>query len=402
MRSVFLTAAVLLSVPGLHAEVYKQQVTISNEWNIDKTDEPFVISLKDIPAPFPIRSAILFDGSTEIPCQLDDLDRDGQADELVFVADLPALSSRVLHLTFSSQEEKRIYPSRVFAEMLLRADKGEHQIIHSLSIPGHSSVYNLLHHHGPAFESELVAYRIYFDKKQTVDIYGKFNKGLEIEESQFYPTNEQLARGFGDDVLRVSGSCGLGTLKGWNGEKALHIEPVESRTESVLATGPVRTVVDVDVNGWQYQESLLSMKIRYILYAGHRDCQVQVQFDRPLGKEVFSSGVMNIQGSTSFSDQKGLIACWGTDWPVNDTLTYAKETVGLAVCIPPQIVKEEVHDKVNYLYTLAAEGRSSFTYYITFTSRKETFGYADEKEWFAYVQQWKNELQQPARLLIKK
>lgn len=57
-----------------------------------------------------------------------------------------------------------------------------------------------MHHHGPAFESELVAYRLYFDKKQTVDIYGKFNKGFEIKESQFYPTDEQLARGFGDDV----------------------------------------------------------------------------------------------------------------------------------------------------------------------------------------------------------
>ena len=33
-----------------------------------------------------------------------------------------------------------------------------------------------------AFESELVAYRIYFNEKQTTDLYGKFNKGLEIEE----------------------------------------------------------------------------------------------------------------------------------------------------------------------------------------------------------------------------
>ena len=65
---------------------------------------------------------------------------------------------------------------------------GKHVPISSLTIPGTSNVYNQLHHHGPAFESDPVAYRIYFDKKKTVDIYGKFNKGFEIRESQFYPT----------------------------------------------------------------------------------------------------------------------------------------------------------------------------------------------------------------------
>ena len=65
----------------------------------------------------------------------------------------------------------------------------------------------------------MVGYRLYFNEKQTPDIYGKFNKGLEIKESQFYPTDEQLAKGFGDDVLRVFDSCGPGALKGWDGQK---------------------------------------------------------------------------------------------------------------------------------------------------------------------------------------
>ena len=33
--------------------------------------------------------------------------------------------------------------------------------------------YHQLHHHGVAIESDLMAYRIYFDKKQTIDIYAK-------------------------------------------------------------------------------------------------------------------------------------------------------------------------------------------------------------------------------------
>jgi len=392
----------LIPVLILQAQVYKQEVIVSNPGTWDKKDAPVVIALRDIEIPFRIKSALVFEKDREIPVQLDDLDKDGIYDELVFVTDMPALSTRTFHIHFSTDTMIKKYPPRVFAEMLMRGDKGKHQPITSLTVPGNSDVYNLLHHHGPAFESELTAYRIYFDRKQTVDIYGKFHQQLEIEESQFYPTDEQLERGFGDDVLRVGGSAGLGTLKGWNGEKAVHIDPVGTRTESILASGPLRTVVDVTATNWAYQGSLLNMKIRYILYAGHRDCEVQVYFDYPLKSEMFAIGIQNIKGSTSFSDQKGVVACWGTDWPVNDTVKYAKETVGLALALPEKIVREQKQDNINYLYTVQAEGSSSFTYYITFTSMKETFGYKTSEEWFAFVRQWRRDLLHPVTVQLKR
>lgn len=400
-RHVLFIALSFLPVGFLYAEEYTANITVSNPGVSGRADAPVVISLNDIRVPFDAKSAIVWQDTQEIPSQLDDLNKDGVYDELVFVADLKASSSQSFRLVFSSESTDKVYPSRVYAEMLLKGDNGKHQHITSLTTPGNSDVYNLLHHHGPAFESELTAYRIYFDRKQTVDIYGKFNKGLEIEASQFYPTDEQLAKGFGDDVLRVSGSAGLGTLKGWDGGKAIHIDPVETRTESILATGPVRTVVDVFVKDWPYQGVLLNMQIRYILYAGHRDCEVQVSFDKPLGKEMFAIGIQNIKGSVSYNDNKGLLACWGNDWPVNDTIKYAKETVGLALSLPENIVVEQKNDKQNYLYTIQAEGQASFTYYISFTSMKETFGYKDSDAWFEHVRHWKKELQNKPKISLQ-
>ena len=43
--------------------------------------------------------------------------------------------------------------------------------------------------------------RIYMDKRQTIDLYGKFHKGLELEQTQFYTSKEQKAQGYGADVL---------------------------------------------------------------------------------------------------------------------------------------------------------------------------------------------------------
>lgn len=375
-------------------------VEVSNTWNKAKTDEPVVIRLSEINPEFRVRSAVVMNGNEEVPSQLDDLNGDRRPDELAFLIDLPAGGKKRVTVTLSAVKSDRTYPARVYAEMLVSDKKGKHVPVQSVTIPGTSNIYNQMHHHGLAFESELVAYRLYFDRKQTVDIYGKFNKGFEIEESQFYPTDEQLARGFGDDVLMVGGSCGVGALKGWNGQKATHITPIATLTERIIAYGPVRTISEIEVTDWQYQGSELNMTNRYTLYGGHRDVQVETFFEEPLKDEVFCTGVTDVKGSVSYSDHQGLIGCWGTDWPVNDTVKYAKETVGLATYIPRQYVKEEVKDKVNYLYTIGAKGASCLTHHITFTSMKETFGYKTPEAWFAHIREWREGLEHPAEVKV--
>ncbi len=393
-----------ISIPGILKAQAKEKtynVEVSNTWGKSKSNEPVVIKISELQSPFQIRSAVVMDGNKEIPSQLDDLNGDRKYDELAFVIDMPANSRKTLSVSFSSAKSNKVYPARVYAEMLISDKKGKHVPVTSVTIPGTSNIYNQMHHHGPAFESELVAYRLYFDKKQTVDIYGKFNKGFEIKESQFYPTDAQLAKGFGDDVLMVGNSCGVGALKGWDGKQATHIEPVATQTERIIAYGPIRTICEIEANEWNYQNSDLNMINRYTLYAGHRDVLAETLFEEPLKDEIFCTGVQDIKGSVSYSDHKGLIGCWGRDWPVNDTVKYAKETVGLATYIPQKYVKSEVKDKVNYLYTVGAKGSSYFKHYLTFTSMKETFGYKTPEAWFAYIREWKEGLEHPVTVKVK-
>lgn len=401
MKTTCLTIFLLLCTAfALQAQTTRKTISveISNTWTKDRADAPVVLKIADLQPGFRVRSAVVMDGHQEIPSQLDDLDGDLKADELAFVIDMPAKSKKTLTLTLSADKTDKTYPARVFAQMLVREPKKQkHAPAQSVTVPGTTNFYNMLQHHGPAFESELVAYRIYFNQKQTVDPYGKFNKGLEIRESQFYPTDEQLARGFGDDVLMVGNSCGIGTLKGWDGAKATHIEPVAFRTERILAYGPIRTVTDVEVKGWEYQGKELTMTNRYILYAGHRDVLVETFFSEPLENETFCTGVQNVMGNEtlSHSDHKGLVGSWGRHWPVNDTVKHAKETIGIATYIPQKYVRKEVKDKDNFLYTISAPGSDRFHHYTMFTSCKETFGYPTPEAWFAYMQKWKEELQHP-------
>jgi len=107
-----------------------------------------------------------------------------------------------------------------------------------------------MNHHGVAFENELLCMRVYFDHRQTVDLYGKISKRLELKDTQFYPDAEQKANGYGDDVLWVGTSYGLGALRGWNGTKQTMLNDVDRRSQRVIASGPLRTIVEIEDRGW--------------------------------------------------------------------------------------------------------------------------------------------------------
>lgn len=394
--------ALLTGCIGSFAQKAEKTLTVevSNEWNKNKPDEPIIIDLHSLKTDFNVKSAIVWEDDKEIPSQLDDLNGDARADELAFLTDMPAKSSKHFRIVLSSEKSDKTYPARTYAQMMVSGHNKKFAYITGFSAAGTENVYSFVHHHGPAFESELVGYRVYFNEKQTVDPYSKVNKRLELKETRFYPTKEQRAHGYGDDALRVYNSGGVGALKGWNGQEATHIKPVVNRMERVLASGPVRAIVQVEVLGWEYQGNDLNMTNRYTIYGGHRDIRIDVLFDRPLKDEIFAAGVQILKDGSHISDHKGLLGSWGTDWPVNDTVGYVKETTGMGTFIPEYRVKE-VKDNSNYLYTLQAPGKQNFHYYTTFTSKKESFGFKDMKEWFDYLPEWRKELEHPCRVTIK-
>ena len=337
-------------------------VTVSNPAKQPRADQPVIVDLAKYGN---VSSALVTCGGQEVPSQLDDLDQDETFDELCFLADLTSKEKKTYNVTLYREGEPRQYPARVYAEMVMRNDKVKEKnrhnnYIESITARGDcANSYNLQHHHGVDFESELNGIRIYFDNRQTLDLYGKFRKGLELKETQFYTTADQKKQGYGDDILWVGNTFGLGAFRGWDGHEPTMISPVRSRTQRIISYGPLRTIVEVIDRGWQApapdgrQAAALNMTLRYTQYAGHRDTDVDVFFNRDVDGYRFSTGIINVKDSEEFTDKKGLRACWGTDYPSTDTVKWSRETVGLAICIPQRnIVSEEPANKDNYAYVV--------------------------------------------------
>ena len=400
----------VIALAALHATVFANRtlmVGVSNPSHFARTDVPVIIPLTNYGD---VRSALVTVNGQEIPCQLDDLNQDEIFDELCFLADLGKKEKKTYTITLKNEGEPRPYPARVYAEMVLSNTKDKnlkkHQqnnYIESLTARGDAAyTYNIQHHHGVDFESELNGIRIYFDARQTLDLYGKFKKQLELKETQFYTPDELKDQGYGDDVLWVGQTFGLGAFRGWDGQQPTLVEPVRSRTQRVISYGPLRAIVEVVDRGWKVdaQREPVNMTLRYTQYAGHRDTDVDVFFNKDVTDYRFSTGIINVKGSEEFSDKKGLRACWGTDYPAADTIKWKRETVGLAVYVPQKnIVSEEPANKDNYAYVLKVNGKH-MAYKVTYTSDNESFGYHSAKEWFKFLKEWKKEVEQPVSITV--
>ncbi|MBR1400535.1 MAG: DUF4861 domain-containing protein [Prevotella sp.] len=377
------------------------QITVSNPLKTAREAAPVVIPVDKYG--FCVKSALVTCEGKEVPCQLDDMNGDGEYDELCFITDLAKKEKKAFSIELLPEGEPRAYKPQVYVEMMLSNKKVKESnkqdlYISQLTVENGTNAYWMIHHHGAAFESEKVAYRIYFDHRQTVDIYGKYHQGLELKQTQFYPDQQQKDAGFGDDVLWVGSTFGVGTLRGWNGTQPTMLEDVDHRTQKIIARGPLRTVVEVVDDGWKHNNApRIKMTTRYTLFAGHRDCQVDITFNKPVTGHQFATGIINVKNSTEFSDKKGLRGCWGTDWPVSekDSAGHKRETVGLGICIPAKhIVSEMPADKDNYGFVVSTPD-TSLHYDITFCSDNEDFGFHTSAEWYAHLTAWKKELENP-------
>ena len=418
------------------------EVDVTNPNATDYKDAPVCIKL---PADLQKwRSATVTVDGTEIPSQLDDLNGDGKWDELSLVVDLKPSETRTLQVTFGKKPlPADRYESRVFTDMRLRVVKKgrtidlrkENYQVDTLS-EVEDTHYSDVYPHGLCFENELMGYRVYFNASHGTDLYGKRVPQLELDRSMWYTPeirDSAALYNYGEDYIIVGQTATLGTLRGWDDSKddpnylntpsgakvvdpcMVKIEPFDWRQAHIVAKGPVRTVVDMNVEGWLYKGQKLNLKARYILYAGNREHQVVNQLCRvadngeqltaDLDKVEFVTGVMKVgslnHDSVDVAIQKyiynghGFAASYGKDWPDgNHKLFPYMSKAALAISIPETNVTRTIDRREQILYGVKLNADGSIIYRCVCAAPDlETFApYADGRwnweRWFEWSQQW--------------
>jgi len=376
---------------GLSAMAQQKTFTVyvNNGSDRDRTDVPVVLDVSKVR--FEVKSATVKLNGREVPCQLDDMDGDFKADELVFLADVKAKRENRYKVNISGKGQQKEYTARVYANMGLNDKYGKYPTLQGIEAPGDSYIFKDVFPHGAEFESELTAYRVYVDNRQNIDLYGKRQRRLELEKTHFYSVQADLDAGYGNDVLWAGGSMGCGTLREYKNGSPVLIDNVKLRGQRIVAYGPLRTVVEMKDMGWNGN----NVKTRYLLYAGHREVEVQVRSDAPLRRWQLCTGVQKVGGEpVGWARADGLAASWGTDYPdYGKKQLYAPEAVGLGVYVPDRYFDGASEDSLQYICKLKLDRRHFLKYYVAFCADMEQEGGLHTADaWFAWLEKWREDM----------
>lgn len=418
-QRLLISLVVLLSTTVLFAKVTTPSqavvgdsfftIQVTNPSDVNRRDVPVVVDLhktlkKKVNA---VRSVVVTaPEAAEIASQLDDLDGDLIPDELAFVADIPARSTRVFRVSCSAVSPQRTFPPRTAAFMKVWDRKYRYPYINAIEYQGRNeplATYDAIYGHGAQWESELVGFRVYMDHRQSIDIYGKPTPQLVLDKTNFYSTREDIAAGLGCDILFAGASVGAGSFRGYVDGKPTYVDSVEARGQRVIASGPVRAIVEVTDKNWFYNGKHLQMRQRYTIYAGHRDVEVDIRLaGADIDSETFCTGVQKIEmdneGYMEFTT--GLVGSWGRNIP-DKAAEDLVEGVGLGVNVDLRYLTQKKEDDLNYL-TILHPVDGHIRYHLAICALMEKDGFKDAKSWFNWLQQWQAELNQPCTVKIKR
>jgi unsaturated rhamnogalacturonyl hydrolase len=217
-----------------------------------------------------------------------DTDADGNNDALFVLTDLVSAEQKQIQLVANQQAT---LVKRSAAEISIKeggawdGDKyhGGHfkqveQFTTPLQYTDHSE---FIRYEGPGIESELIAYRIYLDWRNGLDVFGKTKPGLVLTQigQDGYQSYHDMAD-WGMDIQKVGKSAGMGGFGIWRDNSLHRISDVEKRHVIITNDGPLYSSFRVTYQNWQdNSNSYGDLVADFSMQAGSRLLNIQLQAD---------------------------------------------------------------------------------------------------------------------------
>jgi hypothetical protein len=195
-----------------------------------------------------------------VAVQSDDLNNDGKPDELALMVDLKPLQKATLSLRFVAKvPSKPVFRKNVRVGLFVQKD-GKWAAASDQVLSREVTVWQ----GGLWFENECLLGRLTPDRRYSLEWKVKTDPGLCLPLS---PDSLETVAPLALDGVQP-------TLVAWSGTKLQDIDPVTTRTVRVLASGPVRVVVEMGADRWKVRNQSINLRTRLILYAGRRDVEL--------------------------------------------------------------------------------------------------------------------------------
>lgn len=219
------------------------------------------------------------------------------------------------------------------------------------------------------------------DNRQSLDLYVKATPRLELDETNFYTTPEQLEQGYGCDVLWAGKSIAAGSFRGFQNGEPVTIDTVAFRKQFVVDDHTVM----VQDKEWIFNGHPIDMIQKYSVNPYSRDLYVEVQLDGYTRDDLFCTGIQKLENrNQGFILSDGVAASWGSNVP-DKSHPELVEQVGLGIVVDPDNVVGIEESDLNYLVYVRPDKNGIIRYKVIACGDREADSFKNADKWFEYV-----------------
>ena len=277
-----------------------------NPTEMERIDEGVVLSREELAAFGDITKGVpvlTAPNGQIILSQLDDINDDGQWDELAFVHTFAPNETVEVKVEMAQKAPEMMARTQVRFAKNKNTDQNpiEGQLLTEETKTDRKWQDNQVYYQaeGPVWENDKVAFRHYFDERNGVDIFGKTTDSLVADRMGYDTKNASYheLQPWGMDILKVAGSLGAGALAIETKDGKLHrLSKTAKSSYKQIASGPARAIFRLNYEGWQLPGgNTIGLEQQISLWAGHYWYQSQVKLNGIKGKRHLVAGITTVK-----------------------------------------------------------------------------------------------------------
>jgi len=301
MKIIILTFVVITSFSSCIAQ-NENGIFLKNTLDIARNDELVTIS-KEIVQKYSKGSEkgvfpILKSAKGEIiPSQLEDIDHDGTWDQLLLTTSFKPKEQKSIHVTFATKPPS--FPKITDVHFGVGSNTTDSKEVQSYSRKGdprNSTPKKFFQMEGPAWENDKVGFRMYFDPRNGIDIFGKTTSDIVLSTvgiSGDYHTKED----WGMDILKVGNSLGAGSIAIKLNDSLYRITGIHGTTFKVLEEGPIKASFEMQYADDQIENTTIQTKHKISIYKGQWYYKSDVLVSDITKEMELTTGIVNLKSN---------------------------------------------------------------------------------------------------------
>lgn len=261
--------------------------------------------------------------------------------------------------------------------------------VNELKVPAEHTDHSwYIRYEGPGWESSKVAYRLYLDWRNCIDIFGKTTDSIilpRVGQDGFDSYHEKSE--WGMDILKAGKGLGIGSIGRFVDKEVLHFNEVDSTFAKVVNATDKSSVI-VDYYGWKTAEDKIDLNQVLSIKPDQRFTKQTIKTS--IAIEDVCTGIVkhNVNYFTKESENKkwGYIATYGTQ-----TLAIEPDNLGMAIFYEIETVKEVTEWEHDHLL-IFKPSTAEISFYFLGAWEQEKDGIKTEAEFLVYLDTLLNEL----------